>query len=241
MVREEQKFASRERLLEAAARCFARKGYASCTVTDISKEAGLAQGALYVHFRNKEALFLEMIRREHGQGAQKAMEAIARDNAMAAILGIMEGCIRDVGYPVDHSLWTEILAVAARDELVREVFTETDMHMRTAFVELLRKAADEGQIDASLDLEAVSCWLYALVDGLIARTAIDPHFNFKKHCKLFQTLVRRALQPAANGPDSKRAARSTRSAKAPTAKTRTAASAGQAKAPAAKAESAKKA
>ena len=195
MAREDQKSASKERLLAAAARCFARKGYASCTVTDIAKEAGFAQGAVYVHFKSKEALFLEMIRREHGQGAQKARESMSEENALAAILRLLEGCIRDVGYPVDHSLWAEILAVAARDAAVHKVFWETDSEMRAAFVALLRKAADAGQIDASLDLEAVSCWLYALVDGLITRTAIDPHFDFQKHCESFKTLVCRALQP----------------------------------------------
>ena len=59
MERSAQKSATRERLLVAAAGCFAKKGYASCTVADIAKAAGLAQGAMYVHFKSKEELFIK--------------------------------------------------------------------------------------------------------------------------------------------------------------------------------------
>ena len=74
--RSPRKQGTREKLLHAAARCFARKGYAACTVADIAAEAGLGQGSLYVHFKNKEALFLEMIAHEHAQGADKARDAM---------------------------------------------------------------------------------------------------------------------------------------------------------------------
>jgi hypothetical protein len=111
------------------------------------------------------------------------------------MLGVMEDCVRDVGFPVDHRLWTEIVAVAARDQSVRETFSAGDKAMRGVFVELLRKAAEAGEIDGSLNLDAVSVWLHALVDGLIARTADDPGFDFKTHAGVFETLVRRALRP----------------------------------------------
>ena len=104
----------------------------------------------------------------------------------------MTDCIRDVGFPVDHRLWVEILAVAARDPAVRETFAASDKAMRNVFVELLQKAADAGEVDGSLDFDAVSVWLYALVDGLIARTADDPGFDFHAHLSVFDMLVRRA-------------------------------------------------
>jgi hypothetical protein len=78
---------------------------------------------------------------------------------------------------------------------VRETFAASDKAMRSVFVELLQKAAEAGEIDGSLDFEAISVWLYALVDGLIARTADDPGFDFQKHLEVFEVLVRRALRP----------------------------------------------
>lgn len=195
MQRKKQKYNTREKLLSAAAGCFAEHGFAGCSVADIAQRADLAQGTLYVHFKSKTDLFTAMIIDEHAQGAEKARQAARAGSYLDGILGVMTDCIRDVGFPVDHRLWTEILAVAARDPAVREAFAASDKAMRGVFVELLHKAAEAGEIDGSLDLDAVSVWLYALVDGLIARTADDPGFDFQKHAAVFEALVRRALRP----------------------------------------------
>lgn len=193
--RTERKQNTREKLLAAAAQCFAEKGYSGCSIADIAQRAAVAQGTMYVHFKSKETLFKTMIEDEHAQGAEKARQAAGVTPYINGIVGVLTDCIRDVGFPVDHRLWTEILAVAARDPSVRETFATSDKAMRAVFVELLRKAAEAGEIDDSLDFDAVSVWLYALVDGLIARTANDPDFDFQKHLEVFDLLVRRALCP----------------------------------------------
>jgi AcrR family transcriptional regulator len=44
---------SRLHLLKAAARVFKAKGYSDATIRDIAREAGIALGGLYFHFKNK--------------------------------------------------------------------------------------------------------------------------------------------------------------------------------------------
>lgn len=193
--RKDQKENTRQKLLTAAAICFAEKGYSGCSVSDIAKRAEVAQGTMYVHFETKEALFKAIMEEEHAQGADKARQAADVKPYLNGILGAMTGCITDVGFPVDHRLWIEILAVAAREASIRETFLASDKEMRAVFIQLLGKAAEADEIDGSLDLDAVSVWLYALVDGLIARTADDPAFDFQKHLEIFEALVKRALQP----------------------------------------------
>jgi len=48
-------------LLEAAQTAFVRSGYQGATLDLIAAEAGFTKGAVYAHFRNKEALFLELL------------------------------------------------------------------------------------------------------------------------------------------------------------------------------------
>ena len=48
----------RERLLEAAVRVVARKGYAATTVADLTKEAGISRTTFYEMFEDKETCFL---------------------------------------------------------------------------------------------------------------------------------------------------------------------------------------
>lgn len=191
--RDEKKALSRNKLLESAARCFAEKGYDGCSVADIAKEAGMSAGNLYIHFASKEELFKTMIQQEHGVAAEKMRQATKDNPSLQFIMDSLHKCIRDVGYPVDHRLWTEILAVSARNESLREAFLASDRIMRDAFVDLLNKAAERGEVDKSLDFEGVSIWIYALVDGLIARVADDKTFDLEKHIITFDRLVLRAL------------------------------------------------
>ncbi len=53
-----------QRILDAAARVFARHGAHQAKIADICKAAGISNGALYKYFRNKEAVFLSVI--DHG-------------------------------------------------------------------------------------------------------------------------------------------------------------------------------
>lgn len=48
----------RERLLEAAIRVVAGKGYAATTVADLTREAGVSRTTFYEHFEDKGACFL---------------------------------------------------------------------------------------------------------------------------------------------------------------------------------------
>jgi AcrR family transcriptional regulator len=59
--RAETKENTHRELLDAAERVFVRLGYQGATLDGIAAEAGFTKGAVYWHFRNKEALFLELL------------------------------------------------------------------------------------------------------------------------------------------------------------------------------------
>ena len=46
----------RERIIDAASRCFLSKGFRDTSIRDICEEANLSVGAIYVHFENRDAL-----------------------------------------------------------------------------------------------------------------------------------------------------------------------------------------
>jgi AcrR family transcriptional regulator len=53
----------RARVLDAIGRVVAERGYASATVADVVREAGVSRSTFYEQFASKEACFLEMYRR----------------------------------------------------------------------------------------------------------------------------------------------------------------------------------
>ena len=46
-----------ERILEAAAELIVRWGYKKTTVDDIARQAGVAKGTIYLHWKTREELF----------------------------------------------------------------------------------------------------------------------------------------------------------------------------------------
>ena len=52
----------RQRLLEGAAELFTQKGYAATTVREIVAAANVTKPVLYYYFRNKEGIYLELMR-----------------------------------------------------------------------------------------------------------------------------------------------------------------------------------
>src|SRR6478672_7971479 len=52
----------RQAIIEAAMDEFIARGFAATRLDDVAKRAGVAKGTIYLHFRDKEALFQELIR-----------------------------------------------------------------------------------------------------------------------------------------------------------------------------------
>lgn len=58
--RQEQTQANRQRIIKAAQSLFSQKGYEMTSMRDISEAAQLPMGSLYYHFKNKEAMLLDI-------------------------------------------------------------------------------------------------------------------------------------------------------------------------------------
>jgi TetR/AcrR family fatty acid metabolism transcriptional regulator len=67
----------RRLILGAAVRVFARKGYHTCRVSDIARDAGVAYGLVYHYFRSKEEV-LETVFRETWREMLKTIESVER-------------------------------------------------------------------------------------------------------------------------------------------------------------------
>jgi len=60
--RAQKSAARREAILSAALDEFAAQGFAAARLDDVARRAGVAKGTIYLHFRDKEALFQELVR-----------------------------------------------------------------------------------------------------------------------------------------------------------------------------------
>ena len=75
--RQHRAWETRGRILVAAARVFARYGYAAGTTNRIAEEARLSVGSLYQYFPNKDAILVELMNAHVEEGARLVTEAFA--------------------------------------------------------------------------------------------------------------------------------------------------------------------
>jgi AcrR family transcriptional regulator len=68
---------TRQRILRAALRCFAERGYAGTAMGDIARAARVSKPALYYHFRDKAALFRALLTGAHELRRRRLEEALA--------------------------------------------------------------------------------------------------------------------------------------------------------------------
>jgi TetR/AcrR family transcriptional regulator len=74
---------ARERLMQAAAELFSRKGYAATSVREIVAAAGVSKPVLYYYFKNKEGIYHEIIRFGLGKVGGLIAEVNALDCSIA--------------------------------------------------------------------------------------------------------------------------------------------------------------
>ncbi len=74
----------REKIISAALKVFADKGFKSATVREIARLVGVTVGVIYLHFTNKERLYVEALQEEMRQYQERIRE-IAREDDEAAI------------------------------------------------------------------------------------------------------------------------------------------------------------
>jgi AcrR family transcriptional regulator len=67
----------RQRIIEAAALVFRRRGYAQTTLNEIAVEAGMQAGSLYYYFNGREELVEEVLMQSSRQLSDSVMTALA--------------------------------------------------------------------------------------------------------------------------------------------------------------------
>ncbi len=174
--RAERKAQTREQLLEAAARVFARKGYTGASVDDIADEAGFTVGALYSNFQGKQELFLAAFERHCDQDLAQIQALLAADLPLEQLLDAVSRQFGELD--AEHRRWwllsMELWVYAQRDPAARARLAALDRKVRTVIADALeRQAARAGQqLPApATDLAAA---MLALWQGLMQQRLVDP-------------------------------------------------------------------
>lgn len=154
---------TRERILDSALNIFSRKGYHDTRVDEIVADSHTSKGAIYLHFPNKEKLFIalvdqfaDLIERNVRAAIEQQEEGIER--VRAALQSVLNTFAK-------YRRPAKLLLVQAVG--LGTVFENKRLEVTDRFAELIRiylkEAIDVGDISPVENLEVVShAWMGAI-------------------------------------------------------------------------------
>ncbi len=163
---------TRQRIIEAAIRCFASQGYAKASNKTIAADAGVTATLLYHYFDSKAALYRSALQAANAilvDAYRSACEELPDGTSMGQLcLGLEKVLALSRRYP-----GLMAFAGASAGEIARyDDLDWLDPEDANAFPEffrgLLRRARRRGELGRGVDIEAAAQMLIACISGLAA-------------------------------------------------------------------------
>jgi AcrR family transcriptional regulator len=192
--RQESRLQTRERLLEAAAEVFSRRGFHAASVEEVAEEAGFSKGAVYSNFASKEELFLTLLDRHlaaelHSVAAQVTPGG---GHGQAEVVGPRRSFADQLEESRTWNVLTlEFFLYALRHPSAQQQLAERYRVARKELSDRLRERYQaEGGFPA-FPLEYLSWALLALGSGLALQAYLEPG---ALPSDLYATIVGRLLE-----------------------------------------------
>lgn len=181
LTRAEAKALTRERLLQAAAHVFARRGFEGASVEEIAESAGYSTGALYSNFANKEELFLELLSARRTRGTARHVTAVAEafgaanDPAGDPFEQLTDAFVRAADRRSEAVvLQAEFWLYAVRHPEAMAVVAARLGDQVDALTEVVAAAMERAGVDSRVPARALTSVAVAMFHGLVRQRRIDP-------------------------------------------------------------------
>lgn len=164
-------------IIDAAARCFARWGYAETTVKAIADAVGLRKSMVHYYFESKAQLFQEVLAQSHERHLQRVSNKMrsadgpAVERAKAALKALWRTLRADRRF-VRLSL--EFWNGAARDKSLRERLHKTHRASRELISAEIDTVLGAERSKLPYSREALGALIVAVLNGLAIQEYAEP-------------------------------------------------------------------
>jgi len=164
----------RQRILDAAVRVFARKGYFASRVSDVAKAAGIADGTIYLYFKNKDDVLVSLfdgIMSEHVEAGRREVERI--EGAPAQLLAVAEHHLRLLGGNRELAVVFQVELRQSTKFMAR--FTATWLQDYFDLLQTIIQAGQrEGTIRRELRRKLASHAFFGILDEMVTTWVLSP-------------------------------------------------------------------
>lgn len=171
----------RERILHAALTLFSVNGFSGTTSSALAREAGIAEGTLFRHFRSKHEILLTLLRKVKGEliySVEKRLEPSRRANGMQRVLATVREyhSLASSPLPEFSIIFRDVLSTNPQDSSAEAREVVKDAYAR--LISVLEDAIEAGRLDGSIRPDVCSHAAAAVLLGTVVGSARAIHFDF---------------------------------------------------------------
>lgn len=160
----EEKYQS---ILDAATEAFAEYGYFTCQVSKIAKLAGVADGTIYLYFKNKEDILVSLFTDRMGQFIEEIRQALAQCHSTEErLLCIVRTHLRYMQENRSLAIVTQI-EIRQSDLQIREAISGPLKEYFQLIEHVLCEGAEKGEI-VLRDVKVGRQLLFGTLDAVIS-------------------------------------------------------------------------
>jgi TetR/AcrR family transcriptional regulator, fatty acid metabolism regulator protein len=157
----------RERILAAAERIFARHGFFAARVSEVAKEAGVADGTIYLYFKSKDDLLISLFENRMASVNEQLRAAIADLPPGEQLRAFIRAYLRMVS---DEPTAVEVLTIELRQS--SKFMKEYDNPRFADFLRMLGGIIADGQARGELDAAIPSHVAARMIFGILDELAL---------------------------------------------------------------------
>ena len=171
----------RERILDAAEKCFIDSGFHAAGMARVAETAGISPGLIYRYFDGKASLVKAIIMRQlESEGARVIDEVVSPQTMSERMLNMFDHWRRGNEPKTNASLMLDLAAECSRDSKIARVVRDKDQmveeRLKAAIGRIVEAAG--GRITAT-EARSRAIVLQCLFEGLCSRATRDPSLQRK--------------------------------------------------------------
>ncbi len=180
---EQQK--TKERIIAAASKVLAEKGYEATTLREISREAQAAPGLVHYYFGGKDELLVEVLQaagQRFHQRMERLVQQVPAERSLEAVLTQLRERV-DLE-PDVYRLRYESFSLGLHNPLIEPKVRERLAQRRNEIGSVMAKVLEnmertDGAQRSSLDPTLLAALLISIFDGLALQKIMDPTFDLE--------------------------------------------------------------
>lgn len=155
----------RERILDAAEQVFARHGFFAARVAAIAKEASVADGTIYLYFRNKDDLLISLFERRMEQVNALLARSISGQPPRQQLRSFIETYLSLIR---DQPAAAEVLTIELRQssKFMKEYENPRFAEFLRLLAGVISAGQEHGEFDAAIPAPVAARMIFGILDEL---------------------------------------------------------------------------